>query len=122
MVFGVFDTLHEGHIYFLTEAAEKYDRLIVVVTLPEIVFMLKKRHPKQSLETRMAAITSFNPSFQVVPGDQTLGEWNVIKMHAPDIVFLGHDQHGIATELERLGIPFEFIGAYKPEVYKSSLM
>ena len=45
MVFGVFDGLHEGHKYLLTEAAKLCDELVVVVTLDEAVATLKGHLP-----------------------------------------------------------------------------
>ena len=122
MVFGVFDGLHEGHKKFLSDAAARCGTLIVVVTRDEIVELLKRRKPMRPHAARAAAIRAFNPNYIVVPGDPTLGEWDILKTHRPDKVFLGYDQHGIAAELTKLGIPFETLDAHEPSKYKSSLL
>lgn len=122
IVFGVFDRLHKGHEYFLSEAKALCGHLTVVVTLPEIVMLMKKKMPRQTLEERLEAIRNFDTAFNVVPGDATMGEWNVFEKYKPDIVLLGYDQQGIAKELDRLGMKYEYIDAHFPERYKSSLI
>lgn len=126
MVFGVFDGFHKGHEYFLSEALKRCSKLTVVVAVPEMVELMKKKRPMHTLEDRIQAIKDFavdvTPNISVIPGDATLGEWNVLKIHQPDMVILGYDQQGIAGEMERLGIPYEYINSYHPEIYKTSLM
>lgn len=122
MVFGVFDGLHTGHQYFLTEASKRCEKLIVVVTLPAIVALLKKRLPHYEYEERVAEIRAFDPELKIVPSDKTLGEWNVVKKHAPEIIFLGYDQQTMAAELTKTGIPFVFLDSHHPEKHKSSLL
>ena len=122
MVFGVFDGLHAGHRYFLTQASEQCERLIVVVTLPEIVELLKKRLPHYEYEERVAEIQAFDPLLKIVPSDKTLGGWNVVKKYAPEIVFLGYDQQAMAAELTKIDIPFIYLNSHHPEKHKSSLI
>ena len=121
MVFGVFDGLHEGHKYLLTEAAKLCDELVVVVTLDEAVATLKGHLPQQRYKERVAAITAFNPTLKIVEGDPALGEWTVLKTHKPDMVILGYDQERIAKELRLASVFYKFVDACKPEQYKSSL-
>ena len=122
LVFGVFDGLHLGHQYFLTEALKQSDKLIVVVTLDEVVERLKKRWPAKPLAERVAKIKEYNSSLVVVPGDLVLGQWQVLKDNFYDIIWLGYDQEGIAKELDKLKVTYEFLEPYQPEVYKSSLL
>ncbi len=122
MVFGVFDTFHKGHEYFLTQAKSRCDNLIVVVTLSEVVALMKKRQPQHTLAERMEQVKNFCPDSTVIPGDSIMGEWNVFKTHTPDIIFLGYDQQGIAGELDRLGMKYEYIDSFQPEKYKSSFL
>lgn len=122
LVFGVFDRLHEGHKHFLTQALQKCDKLIVVVAQSEIVEILKKRKPKQSLEERMNAIETYDMRIQPVPGDSVLGSWEVLRMYRPNLILLGYDQKGIAEELAKQNVQFEFLIAHMPEKYKSSLL
>lgn len=122
MVFGVFDGLHAGHRYFLTQASRRCEKLIVVVTLPAIVALLKKRLPHYEYEERVAEIQSFDSELKIVPSDKTLGEWNVVKKYTPEIVFLGYDQQAIAQELTKTDTPFVFLDSHHPEKHKSSLL
>jgi len=122
MVFGVFDGLHEGHLFFLNAAASKCDELIVVVAEDEASASLKGRLPKSPLHARIEAIESLQRGWTVVAGDKAQGEWSALKAHKPDMVYLGHDQHAVAAEFERMGIAFSFIEAHSPDKYKSSLM
>jgi cytidyltransferase-like protein len=122
IVFGVFDGLHEGHKHFLSEAQKRCEALIVVVTRPEMVKKLKGKNPTHSFDARLADIKKFNPSLVVAEGDAALGEWAIFKKHNPDMVFLGHDQHAILSELEKLSIPYLFIDAHYPDKYKSSIL
>jgi len=113
MVFGVFDRLHEGHQHFLSDASSKCRELTVVVTLPEMVSLLKGRQPKQSWEERVAALRAFNPKLNVVPGDSVAGAWSVITTYMPDMIFLGHDQQAIADELRRIDKLFVFLERHR---------
>ena len=122
LVFGVFDCLHAGHKFFLKEARERSGELVVVVTLPEVVYFLKKRWPKESMEDRVAKLRAFDPTLTIVPGDLTLGEWKILATHKPDRVLLGYDQQALGEELQKLNIPFEFLPPYEPDQYKTSLL
>lgn len=122
VVFGVFDGLHEGHKYFLTEAAKRCEKLIVAVTSSEVVLHLKGHLPRFEQNERIIVIQNFNSKLEVVEGDETLGRWTVLKKYIPEIVFLGHDQQALAKELTKLNIPFIFLGAHHPERHKSSII
>lgn len=135
MVFGVFDGFHPGHQYFLEQASEKCDELVVVVTLDDVVLHFKHRLPKYSLAERMEKIKKFGEELvqksdtdlqntTVVPGDTVsqMGEWLVLKKYEPDVVFIGYDQQSIATEMARLGIATITISAHFPDQYKSSII
>lgn len=122
MVFGVFDGFHKGHEAFLCEALDHADKIVAVVTLPEMVIKLKQKTPKSSFEERIKTVSSFNKKIKAVPGDREIGSWSVLSEHNPDVVLLGYDQDGIAAELTRMNIPFIQLSAYKPEHYKSSLL
>lgn len=122
MVFGVFDGLHEGHKHLLSETVKHCEKLIVVVTLDTVVSILKNHPPKYSYEERMKAITDFNPNLVIVPSDPTLGGWNILDRHQPDMIFLGYDQHAIASDLKRLRKSFLTIDAYHPEAFHSSIL
>lgn len=122
VVFGVFDGLHEGHRYFLTEAAKRCEKLIVAVTTSEAVLHLKGHLPRYEQGERITAIQAFNPKLEVVQGDKILGKWTVLKKYTPEIVLLGHDQQAIAEELTKLNTPFIFLDSHHPEKHKSSII
>ena len=122
MVFGVFDNLHNGHKYFLNEASQKCDKLIVVVTPTKIVKLLKKHPPKYSFKERVEKIKEFNQNFSIISGDLTLGKWNILKQNPSDIVLLGYDQKEISKDLEKLNISYIFLEPYFPQKYKSSFL
>ena len=122
MVFGVFDIFHPGHEYFLSEAESRCNELIVVVTVSEVVSLLKKLPPKNPYELRASSVKKYNSKYIVIPGDSTVGGWKVLKDNQFDIILLGYDQQSIARELDRLGVPYEFLDSHMPEVYKSSLL
>lgn len=128
IVFGVFDGLHPGHQYFLTEATKQCAELVVVITIDEVVLHFKKRLPKFNLAERMEKITSFgenlNTKITVAAGDRLgeMGQWLVLKKYQPDVVFIGYDQMKIGAEMARVGVAVKSIEAYYPEKYKSSII
>ncbi len=122
MVFGVFDGFHPGHQFFLSQARARCERLVVVVALSEVVERMKKRPPLYSYEERVARIKEFDSSLTVVPSDPGLGDWQVLKNHQPDIVFLGYDQVALGQALADIAMPHAFIDSHYPEKYKSGLL
>ncbi len=121
MVFGVFDSLHEGHKHFLSNAQEKCDELYVAVAQNSIIESLKGKKPRQNITERMQALAAYDRSLNVVEGDTELGTWKVLRNVRPDIVFVGYDQEAIGTEIKALSIAVETVSAHEPEKYKSSL-
>ena len=122
MVFGVFDGLHDGHKHFLSDAKQRSEVLIVVVTRDEVSMRRKGFRPKVDEERRAESIRAIDPSFQVVMGDTADGEWHVIDEYDPDRIYLGYDQGELSEELRKMAIPFTFLDAYKKDLYKSSLI
>ncbi len=122
MVFGVFDGLHAGHRYFLTEASRRCKRLMVVVTPSETVRVLKGRLPHRTYEERAKAIRLFDPKLDIISGDTVLGTWTVLEKHPPEVVFLGYDQQTLADELTKQQVPFVTLDSHYPEKHKSSLL
>lgn len=121
MVFGVFDGLHEGHLFFLNAAKALCEELVVVVAKDTAVRTLKGRAPHHSLPVRMRALSS-TPGIHSVEGDEEMGEWSALRTYTPDMVFLGHDQQPLATALEHLGVPYTFLPAHRPHEFKSSII
>ncbi len=103
LVFGTFDGIHEGHRYFLREA-KKNGWLIVAVAKDSTVKLLKGHMPKTPLPNRIRALKNEKIADDIVPGDQEIGYWKIIKRISPDIVCLGYDQENLRTALERSDI------------------
>ncbi len=122
MVFGVFDGLHEGHKHFLADAASRCEALVVVVAQDEAVQRIKGKSPKRPLAKRMESVRSFARSATVIPGDETEGEWKVLRDEAPAIVFLGYDQKTLAPYIKLLGVPTVLLDAFQPDIYKSTFL
>lgn len=120
LVFGVFDGFHEGHQFFLKEALKRTDELLVVVAPETAVLKLKGKKPRVSFLERARAVSEFDNRIRTIEGDDEEGSWNVLKNAQPDIVLLGYDQTGIADELKRLGVRFDFVAPHEPHIFKSS--
>ena len=120
LVFGTFDNLHLGHVYFLSEAGKRGE-LFVRVGLDDTVEKIKGKQPRQSQDERIKAIREEFPEADIRLGyrDDYLKPIKDIK---PDLILLGYDQKlppGVSED--DLGCPIERIEAHKPEEFKSSL-
>ncbi len=128
MVFGTFDGVHEGHRFFLQEAKKIGDLLFVVVSPDEQVETLKKHKPQFPLSKRISDLQAEKIAEKVIPGDETLGTWNVILENMPDVIAIGYDQNGLEKALIEAQKKFPFqtefkkIGSFKPEIFKSGLL
>ena len=121
LVFGTFDNLHPGHIFFLKEA-EKCGELWVAIARDQTVEHIKKQSVVQNEEIRKSAIENAMPEAHVILGDPK-DYLRPIQEIRPDRIILGYDQKlppGISVE--DITCPIERLPAYKPEKYKSSLL
>ncbi|MBI2546112.1 FAD synthase [Candidatus Woesearchaeota archaeon] len=125
LVFGTFDILHPGHLYFLREAKGRGDTLVAVVALDETVKQVKGKSPQNNQEQRMENLLKTGIVDKAVlgnPGDKHL----IIEQLRPDVICLGYDQkfftENLKENLAQRGINAEIIriGSYYPEKYKSS--
>lgn len=127
MCFGTFDVLHEGHKFYLMEAKKLGDYLVVVVARDETVKDVKKRQPLHNETERVKNLRQLGIADKVVlgnPGDKL----KVVEDERPSIVCLGYDQtfftDKIKERLQQRGLSVDIVRllAYKPDVYKSSLL
>lgn len=111
LVFGTFDGIHGGHMYFLKEAkrlAKENGNLYVSVASDESIFTRKKRLPERKANARIKDVKELNIAKDVMLGDKVLGNWTAVKKIKPDIVALGYDQIELGKTL----------GKYKKDIEK----
>jgi len=103
---GVFDILHPGHLYYLTEARKLGDRLVVVVARDETAMKFKRR-PVVPEHLRLEMVQCLKPVDEAVLGDRD-DFYHVVEAIRPDIIAIGHDQRHdpdrIRADLEKRGL------------------
>ncbi len=126
LVFGTFDGIHPGHIFFLKEAA-KLGLLTVVIASDEVVKEKKGKIPKPTKE-RIEEIRSLKIAKNVIIGDTKTRCWITLKEEKPDIIAVGYDQNKFVEALKRdkkiIGFDFKIIKikSFKPKLYHSSIL
>lgn len=91
LVFGVFDLLHPGHIYFLEHAKQCGDFLCVVISHDKRVLHEKKHAALFSHHERAQLVASLSMVDKVIIGEKP-GSDTLVKKIRPDIICLGYDQ------------------------------
>lgn len=125
MVFGSFDILHPGHIYFLREAKKLGDKLVVVIALESTIKEVKENAPKYKESDRVEHIRDLKIADRVMLGYEA-DKYEVIEEINPDVIALGYDQETFADKLKeemekrKMNPKIVRIGSYKEEHYKSS--
>lgn len=137
LIFGTFDKLHKGHIYFIRKASEivndadentdkstsKKSELYVVVARDKNVSKLKNKEPRDNELARMMNVYMLGLAKKVVLGDDE-DFFKVIDEIKPNIICLGYDQdeQGLSDYIKKkkLKIEIKRIDAFEPETYKSS--
>ena len=121
LVFGTFDILHPGHLYFLREAKKQGEHLTVVVTRDARVLSEKGRTPKLNEKERVEMVSALRVVDNVVLGDK-IGEWKVLKRLKPHTVCVGYDQNPDWIKHAKLKRSPKIvqIDAYKPARHHSS--
>lgn len=125
LVFGTFDLLHAGHLYFLTQAKALGDELHVVIARDQTVLAVKKRQAVQNEIERQQ-----NVQAQPVVTKAHLGnlgdKYKIIEAVNPDVIALGYDQDSFTAslpeELKKRGLTPAIVRleAHRPDVYKTS--
>jgi len=107
MATGVFDLLHPGHLYFLTEAKKLGDELVVVVARDQTARRLK-RDPYVPEHIRREMVEALKPVDRAVLGSTT-DIYETVLNERPNIIALGFDQVWNEKEVEqecaRRGVP-----------------
>ncbi len=106
MASGVFDILHLGHVYYLTEAKKLGDELIVVVARDSTARKLKHQ-PIMSEEIRVKMVEALKPVDKAILGNED-DMYKTVMEIKPDIIALGYDQKfdekEIAEKCRELGL------------------
>ncbi len=127
MCAGTFDTIHPGHLYYLSEAKKYGNKLIVVVARDETSEKFKGKKPLHNEKERLERIRTLEIVDEAVLGKQG-NIFNIIEEIKPDVICLGYDhkvqKQELEDELKKRGIKAEVIriSSYMPHLYKSSKM
>lgn len=107
MVFGAFDGMHPGHLYFFRQAKRYGDFLIVSVGTDKNVERIKGRRPLFSQEERLGLVSQCHIVDQAVLGAEEDFYKHILK-YKPDVICLGYDQWAdegeVRAELAKVGL------------------
>jgi len=111
MATGVFDLLHPGHVFFLTEAKKLGDELVVVVARDQTARRLK-REPYVPEHIRREMVESLKPVDRAILGSAT-DIYETVLNERPQIIALGFDQvwneREVEEECARRGVPVKVV-------------
>lgn len=125
MVFGSFDVMHPGHLYFLKRAKAYGDKLIAVIARDSTIEKIKGKKPKYNERERREHVRELGYADKAVLGYEN-DPYEIIEELNPDVICLGYDQNsfskGLKEELEKRGLNVNIhrLDAYKEHMYKSS--
>ena len=112
MATGVFDLLHPGHIYFLTEAKRLGDELIVVVARDSTAQKFK-HEPITSEASRDQLVAALKPVDRALLGHEGGSIYDILEEIRPDIIVLGfdqiHNEDKILEECRKRGLPTKVV-------------
>jgi FAD synthetase len=111
MATGVFDILHPGHLYFLSEAKKLGDELLVVVARDQTARRLKhEQYVPEHIRREM--VEALKPVDRAVLGSTTDIYSTVVDLR-PDIIALGYNQifneQEVQAECARRGVPVRVV-------------
>lgn len=127
LVFGVFDRLHAGHLFFLGQAARQGE-VVVVVARDFMVKKLKNKKPLQNEKERITGLKKTGLIKNAILGDKVLGVYEIVKKLRPDVICLGYDQGNLEKDLKRCfsasghKIKIIKIKPFKPDKFHTSLL
>lgn len=123
MVFGTFDIFHPGHKNFLEQAKKFGHHLTVIIARDRTVKEVKGKLPKNKENVRLKKVQLSGLALEVILGNLS-DKYAVIRKHKPDVIALGYDQRNFTRDLAKTfpKVKIVKLKAFKPEVYKSSLI
>ena len=117
MATGVFDLLHPGHVYFLTEARKLGDELVVVVARDSTARKFK-HEPITSEASRVQMVSALKPVDRALLGHEG-SIYEILQEVRPDLIVLGydqaHDEGRILEECRRRGLATRVVRLPKSE-------
>ena len=129
MVFGTFDILHKGHLNFFKQARALSQKpyLVVSVARDRNVEKIKGFSPQNSEKQRAKLLKKVKLVDKVVLGGLKKHLPHIAK-EAPRFIALGYDQknyiRNLGKSLKKIGLGTKIVRlkAYRPHLYKSSIM
>jgi FAD synthetase len=111
MATGVFDLLHPGHLYFLSEARKLGDELVVVVARDQTARRLK-HEPYVPEHVRREMVEALKPVDRAILGSTT-DIYETVVRERPQLIALGYDQvwndQEVERECARRGVPVRVV-------------
>lgn len=116
MVFGAFDGLHPGHLYFFKQAKKFGDYLIVSVGTDKNVQKIKGKKPLFNEGERVELVRQLRIVDKAIIGAKN-DFFGHIKEYSPDVICLGYDQWASESEVKK---GLDEVGLGKVEVKRLS--
>ena len=101
LVFGTFDGLHPGHLFFLRSAKAQGTHLLVAVARDAHGKDLKNKRASTPEAKRLSTIKQLAFVDDAYLCDEKLGTYTIIATAKPDLIVLGHDQQALEKDLIR---------------------
>jgi FAD synthetase len=129
MVFGTFDGLHKGHLFFFKQARKLSGKsfLIVSIARDKNVWKIKGRSPRLSERLRMRLVKKNKLVDKVVLSGAKNHLPHILK-ERPDVIALGYDQKAYVKNLKSdlvsrgLKVRVVRIKPYREKIYKNQLL
>ena len=129
VVAGTFDGIHPGHHFFLNQARELGDELVVIVARSKTVELIKGHESLRGEQERCDALSQLPMVEEAVLGDEAGDFLRLVVQLRPDVLALGYDQwpkeSSLVEELEQRGLPSVRVvrlEPYQPHRYHSSIL
>ncbi len=125
MVFGSFDVIHPGHLYFLRKAKSYGDTLVAVIARDSTIEKVKGKKPKYNERERREHMRELGYANKVILGYET-DPYKIVEEINPDVICLGYDQdsfsEGLREEIIKRNLKAKVyrLDAYRAYMYKSS--
>ncbi len=125
LVFGTFDRIHAGHLFFLSEA-QKSGQLYISVASDQSVLLRKGKSPLQKASARKKELEKLGIAHQVFIGDKNPGKWSPLEKVKPDTIAVGYDQIELLRALKKIqskyGFKIKKIKEFKGKQLHSSIL